>query len=69
MEGGKGHGTARGLIKSKREVPKGQKCAYLNRLLQYLHGSVLGFNGRPSALCSVIPKFEGASMDCIASMF
>lgn len=43
--------------------------SYLKRLLQYLHGRVLGFCCRPSPFSSAIPVKAGASMvctDCIA---
>lgn len=37
--------------------------AYLNRLLQYLHGRVLGFCCLPSAMSSALPEMVAVSTD------
>jgi len=42
--------------------------ADLNRLLQYLHGRVLGFCCRVSPFSSAVPDGGGASIDCRGSM-
>ena len=42
--------------------------ADLNRLLQYLHGRVLGFCCRLSAASSAVIDGAGASIDCSGSM-
>lgn len=42
--------------------------AYLNRLLQYLHGRVLGFCCLPSAISSALPEMVAVSTDRIDCM-